>query len=121
MQPHSAIVPKGFRPYVAGVSSDGWQTPEPLPQGLPPVAAFDSALLPETLRPWAEDICERVQCPGDYVGASIMAVLGSLIGRRVGMRPQQQTDWTVFSNQWAILVGRPGFSNHRPWRPPSCR
>jgi putative DNA primase/helicase len=104
----SAIAPKGFRPYIAGASTDVWRTPDPLPEGLPAVAAFDFALLPETLRPWAEDICERVQCPGDYVGASIMAGLGSLIGRRVGMRPQDQTDWTVFSNQWAILVGRPG-------------
>jgi putative DNA primase/helicase len=79
-----------------------------LPEGLPPVASFDFALLPATLRPWAEDICERVQCPGDYVGVSIMAAAGSLIGRRVGMRPQERTDWTVFPNQWAILVGRPG-------------
>lgn len=90
--------------------SDGqeWPEPLPLPEGLPAVAPFDFALLPDTLRPWAEDICERVQCPPDFVGATIMAALGSVLGRKVGVRPQEQTDWTEFPNQWALAVGRPG-------------
>ncbi len=79
-----------------------------MPEGLPAVAPFNFALLPETLRPWAEDICERVQCPSGYVGATIMAALGSVLGRKVGIRPQAQTDWTKFPNQWALIVGRPG-------------
>lgn len=82
--------------------------PKPLPDGLPPVAAFDFDLLPERLRPWAEDICERVQCPPDFVGITIMTGLGSLIGRKLGIRPQDKTDWTVTPNQWALAVGRPG-------------
>lgn len=89
-------------------ASPEWPDPLPLPEGLPPVATFDFALLPETLQLWAQDICERVQCPADYVGVSIMAALGSVIGRKVGIRPQAQTDWTVFPNQWALIVGRPG-------------
>ena len=85
-----------------------WPEPLPLPEGLPAVAPFDFDLLPGTLRPWAEDICERVQCPPDYVGVTIMAALGSVIGRRIGIRPQAQTDWTEVPNQWALIVGRPG-------------
>lgn len=87
---------------------DGWPEPQPLPDGLLPVMAFDYALLPETLTPWARDICERVQCAPDFVAVAIMAGLGSIIGRKVGIRPQARTDWTVVANQWALLVGRPG-------------
>lgn len=87
---------------------DGWPEPQPLPDGLLPVMAFDYALLPDTLTPWARDICERVQCAPDYVAVAIMAGLGSIIGRKLGVRPQAFTDWTVTPNQWAIVVGRPG-------------
>ena len=86
----------------------GWPQPLPLPEGSPPVEPFDFALLPQPLQPWARDICERVQCPPDYVGVTVMAALGSAIGRKVGIRPQAQTDWTEFPNQWALIVGRPG-------------
>lgn len=85
-----------------------WPDPQPLPTELPPVAVFDYALLPENLQPWAIDICERVQCAPDYVGVAIMAGLGSIIGRKLGIRPQARTDWTVTPNQWALVIGRPG-------------
>ena len=88
--------------------SDGWPEPLPLPDGLLPVMAFDFALLPDTLTPWARDICERVQCAPDYVAVAIMAGLGSIIGRKLGIRPQAMTDWAVTPNQWALVVGRPG-------------
>lgn len=87
---------------------EAWPEPQPLPEGLPTVATFDAALLPETVKPWALDICERVQCPPEFVGVTVMAALGSVIGRRVGIRPQSQTDWTEYPNQWALIVGRPG-------------
>ncbi|MDO9225634.1 MAG: DUF3987 domain-containing protein [Pseudomonadota bacterium] len=86
----------------------GWPEPQPLPDGLPPVAAFDLALLPDTLKPWAADICERVQCAPDFVAVAIMAGLGSIIGHQLGIRPQARTDWTETPNQWALVVGRPG-------------
>ena len=90
------------------VTAEHWPQPQPLPDGLPPVARFDLALLPHTLRPWIADICERTQCPPDFVAVSVMAALGSVLGRKVGIRPQALTDWTVVPNQWALIVGRPG-------------
>lgn len=92
----------------AGPEGNDWPEPQSLPDGLPPVAAFDYGLLPDTLQPWARDICERVQCAPDYVGVTVMAALGSVIGRKLGIRPQARTDWTVTPNQWALVVGRPG-------------
>ena len=60
----------------------GGADPSPLPDDLVPVESFDCALLPESLRPWAADICDRIQCPGDFVGVGIMAGLGAVIGRK---------------------------------------
>jgi putative DNA primase/helicase len=93
---------------MAARSGPEWPEPQALPDGLPAVAAFDFALLPKTLRSWAEDICDRVQCAPDYVAVTIIVAAGSLIGRKVGIRPQERTDWTEFANLWALAVGRPG-------------
>lgn len=84
------------------------QGPISLPDELAPVAPFDMSLLPETLRPWAEDITERIQCPPDFVGVGIMTGLAAVLGRKIGVRPQERTDWTVTSNQWGLVVGPPG-------------
>lgn len=83
------------------------EAPIPLPDELAPVAPFDFALLPDALRPWAQDIAERMQCPPDYIGAGIMTTLAAVLGRKVGIRPQARTDWTVVPNLWAMIVGRP--------------
>jgi len=84
------------------------QDPEPLPDELLPVKPFNFALLPDVMRPWVEDICDRMQCPPDFVAAGIMAALAGVIGRKVAIRPQARTDWTVICNIWALIVGRPG-------------
>jgi hypothetical protein len=89
-------------------SSEAWPDPKPLPSGLPPVEAFDFALVPEALRPWIDDIATRLQCPPDYVAVAAITALGSVIGRRVGIRPQRKTDWTEFPNLWGVVIGRPG-------------
>lgn len=85
-----------------------WPEPQKIPDGLRPVAPFDFSMLPHTVEPWVRDICERVQCPPDFVGVAVMAGLGAIIGRKVGIRPQARTDWSVTSNQWSLLIGRPG-------------
>lgn len=87
---------------------DDCPEPLPLPDGLPPVAPFDLSLLPESLKPWAADIVDRMQCPADYVAVTVMAALAAVTGRKVAVRPQASTDWTVTPNQWALLIGRPG-------------
>ncbi|KVO86900.1 hypothetical protein WL21_06570 [Burkholderia ubonensis] len=80
----------------------------PLPkQDLATVQAFDLALLPESLRAWAADIAERMQCPLDFVGSTVIAALGIVVGRRVGVRPKAHDDWTEYANQWLCIVGRP--------------
>lgn len=86
-----------------------WTPPRPLPDHpLMPVARFDVDLLPRSLQAWAQDIAMRMQCPLDFVGVVVMAALGTVIGRRVGVRPKMHDDWTEYPNQWCMVIGRPG-------------
>ena len=87
---------------------DSWPDPLPLPDSLPPVTAFDFDLLPDTLRPWIEDIAERVQCPPDFPAVGAMISLAAVVGRKIGIRPKRQDDWLELPNLWGAIVGRPG-------------
>jgi hypothetical protein len=85
-----------------------WQQPQPLPQGLQPVDDFDLRVLPAALQGWVGDISDRLQCPPDYVAVAAVVALGSLIGRRIGIKPQTKTDWVETPNVWGGFIGRPG-------------
>jgi putative DNA primase/helicase len=89
-------------------SAQEWPDPHPLPEALQPVDPFDFNLLPEKLRPWGADATERMQCPPDYVGASIVAALGTVIGTKLVIKPKIEDDWQVVANQWCLIIGRPG-------------
>jgi hypothetical protein len=94
---------------VAGAAAIGdWLQPEELPSDLLPVPAFPEELLPDSLRPWVCDIAHRVQCAPEFLAVPAIVALGSLIGRRIGIRPQAHTDWTETPNLWGCIVGRPG-------------
>jgi hypothetical protein len=82
--------------------------PMPLPPDLQPVEPFPLAALPDTFRPWARDVAERMHCPPDFVAVPMLVAAASLVARRVAIRPQTQTDWTEKGNLWALIVGRPG-------------
>lgn len=82
--------------------------PLELPSALLPVQAFDEKLLPEKLRGWVRDVSNRMQAPIDFAAAAVMSVLGSLIGRKVAIRPKLKDNWAVIANLWAMLIGLPG-------------
>ncbi len=82
--------------------------PKPLPEGLSRVDAFDETMLPESLRPWAADIAERMQVPLDFVAVPAMIAAGASLGRKIAIRPQARTDWAETPNLWGCIVGRPG-------------
>jgi putative DNA primase/helicase len=48
-----------------------------------------------------------MQIPPDFAAAGAVVVAGSLIGRRVGIRPKRRDDWLVVPNLWGAIVGRP--------------
>jgi putative DNA primase/helicase len=91
-----------------GGTAEEWPEPAPLPPSLPAVEAFEPTLLPEALRPWVEDISERMQCPPDYPAVGGMEGVATTVGRRVGIRPKRLDDWQVVANLWGGVVGPPG-------------
>ena len=87
---------------------DAWDTPQPLPDALPPVQAFDAELLPDALRGWVSDIAHRMQCPPDFVAVAALTGLSSLVGARAVVAPKRFDDWRVVPNLWGLVIGRPG-------------
>lgn len=85
-----------------------WLDPEPLPSDRPDVPAFDPALLPTPLRPWVEDIAERMQCPIEFPAVAALVEVGSVVGRKIGIRPKRHDDWCEVANLWGAVIGRPG-------------
>lgn len=81
--------------------------PEALP-ALPKVLPFDYSYLPDALRDYVRDISERMQCPPDFAGVGVMVMVAAIIGRKVGIRPMKQNDWTVTPNLWGAVVGNSG-------------
>jgi putative DNA primase/helicase len=73
-----------------------------------PVRPFDYDLLPDSLRPWVQDISNRMQCPPDYVAVAVMVSLGAVLGSKLGLRPKRLDDWLVVGNMWGGVVGAPG-------------
>lgn len=82
--------------------------PVPLPISLPDVPLFDRSLLPTQLGPWVEDIAERLNVPMDFTALPAMVGAASLIGSKVGVRPQVHTSWTEAANLWGCVTGNPG-------------
>ena len=64
-------------------------------------------MLPEPMRGWIVDVSERMQIPLDFAAAGAVIVAGSLVGRKVGIRPKRHDDWLVVPNLWGAVVGRP--------------
>jgi hypothetical protein len=89
-------------------SAPVWGAPKDIPTKLAKVADFSLEFLPPSIGPWVGDISERLQCPPDYVAVTALTALGALIGRRIGIKPQQKTDWLEVPNVWGCFVGKPG-------------
>ena len=106
--PTAEPIPTAWAQEPTASSDDDWPEPLSLPEGLSPVASLDMALLPAKIAPWVLDISERMQCPPDYIGSTALTALGSVLGRRIGIAPDRQTDWFEVPNLWQCAVGRPG-------------
>ena len=89
-------------------ATHGWLKPKAMPTGLLPVDPFNLDFIPDALRRWIEDVANRLQCPPDYVAVAAITALGSVIGRRIGIKPQRKTDWIETPNLWGLFIGRPG-------------
>jgi putative DNA primase/helicase len=85
-----------------------WREPEPFNK-LPSVMPFDPLYLPDAIAPWVMDFADRMQCDPALVAVPAIIALGSVIGRKIAIRPQIKTDWYEIPNLWGCIVARPGF------------
>lgn len=91
-----------------GFVSFGSALPEPLPNPLPPVPAFNPALLPNVVRKWCEDAAESVQVPLDFTAIPAMVALASALGgRRIAVRMKRNAAWFEHPILWGCVIGRP--------------
>lgn len=88
-------------------NKNDWPDPEPVKIEMLPVMELPPEIIPEPIRPWLEDISNRMQCPIDFVFAGAMVILGSVIGAGCGIRPKQKDDWLVIPNLWGGVIGPP--------------
>lgn len=88
-------------------STEPWPKPTPIESTLPPVAPFESDLLPPALRDYVLDIADRQQSPPDFAAVAALCALSSLIGNRARIRPKQHDDWEIVPNLWGGLIGAP--------------
>ncbi len=72
-----------------------------------PVKQLNLEHMPEPLQLRILDIAHRMQCPVDYVAASMVVALGSVIGARCAMKPKKEDDWKIIPNIWGGVVGKP--------------
>jgi hypothetical protein len=85
-----------------------WPAPTEIKTDLPPAPPFDAkALLPPTLADFVLDEADRMPCSPDYIAASLIVCLGSVIGARCAIKPKRRDDWVVTPNLWGGIVGPP--------------
>lgn len=85
-----------------------WPEPLPLPEGRARAPKLDPDILPAAIRPWLEDIANRLQVPLDFAAIPALVSLATVIGSKVRIRPKQKDDWTVVPNLWGAIIGDPG-------------
>lgn len=89
-----------------GQTVGGWHRPEPS-GGIPPAPVLPLHCFAEPLRDFAHSIAWRKQGPADYAVWSMLALLGSLIGRRARYRPKLHDDWGEPATLWVGNIGDP--------------
>jgi hypothetical protein len=73
-----------------------WPEPTEIKADLPPAPPFDAkALLPRMLADFVLDEADRMPCSPDYVAASLVVALGSVIGASCAIKPKRRDDWIV--------------------------
>lgn len=84
------------------------EDPRPLSVDLLRVPTLAAEMLPASFRGWIADIAARGCFPIEYPAAAALVALGSLVGRKLCIRPKRHDDWLVVGNLWGAVIGPPG-------------
>jgi hypothetical protein len=84
-----------------------WEEPISLNLALPPVDPLTPDMLPDPIRAWLEDNATRMSVPLEFMAIPALVIIGSLVGRKIGIYPKAYDSWIVVGNLWGMLIGRP--------------
>jgi putative DNA primase/helicase len=65
-------------------------------------------MVPEPLRQWLIDVAGHACLPLEMPTVPALVALGSVVGRRLGIRPNRFDDYTVVPNLWGVVIARSG-------------
>lgn len=85
-----------------------WSKALELPKDKAEVRKLTKEMIPNCLRRWIVDVSERMQIPLEYVATPAIVAAGSIIGRKISIRPNPCDPWSVIPNLWGFIVGEPG-------------
>jgi len=91
-----------------------WATPEKIEYKLLPVTPLPESIIPEPLRAWIMDICDRMQVPPDFATANAIVMTGAIIGTGCGIKPKRCDNWLIVPNLYGGIVGRPSVMMKSP-------
>jgi len=93
------------------IASSEVEWPDPTPVGGDALSVprfMSDELLPQSLHPWQDDISQRTGSPPEYAAIGALVALGTVVGRRLAVRPKERDDWQKIPNLWGAAVGAPG-------------
>ena len=85
-----------------------WGEMSPLPPDPIEVPTLPPELVPSPLHPWLMDISTSASIPLEMVAAPAIVTASAIVGRNIGIRPEEYSDWLVVPNLWGAIVARPG-------------
>jgi hypothetical protein len=85
-----------------------WPEPAPLSNEFLSVPSLDSEMLPSELQPWLSDVAARMSVPLDFAASAGLSMLGALIGRKIVIKPEKNSNWSEPANLWGCIVASPG-------------
>lgn len=93
------------------ITSSEVEWPDPTPVGGDALSVprfMSDEFLPQALQPWQDDISQRTGSPPEYAAIGALVGLGTVVGRRIAVRPKERDDWQKVPNLWGAAVGPPG-------------
>lgn len=102
-----AVGEAGFNPG----SDDGepWPALSPLNVAAAAVPQPKIEWVPPVYRQWVADVQRWMSCPLDFLIVALYAMVGSIIGARLAIRPRGYDDeWAEVANLWGLIIAKAG-------------
>ncbi|MBC5798476.1 MAG: DUF3987 domain-containing protein [Candidatus Eremiobacteraeota bacterium] len=96
-------------PIDEGEIAHAWPALQKLPGAAVVAPTMPLEMVPEPLRPWVADICERMRVPVEVIVVPAVVAAATVVGRSLGIHPKRHDDWLVVPNLWGAIIARSGF------------